>query len=120
MKTFTSLDLQRRTGDIQKAAGTAPVVILSHNKPRNVVLSADEFERLKRKAGEPVDVAASAQSRTVRAPDDPLGYDTANFAAAADRMIDDVRSGRTQAAVAAELAAVRRRYGRRKRGRAQA
>jgi prevent-host-death family protein len=114
MKAFTSLDLQQRTGDIQKAAGLEPVVILSHNKPRNVVMSAQEFERLKKKAGEPVQVTLPTPSRTVRAPNDPLGYDTANFAAAAARMIDDARSGRTAAAVATELAAVRRRYSGRK------
>ncbi|MCA3267823.1 MAG: type II toxin-antitoxin system Phd/YefM family antitoxin [Azospirillum sp.] len=111
MKAFTSLDWQQRTGDIQKAAGLEPVVILSHNKPRNVVMSAEEFERLKAKAGEPVQVIAPrVQSRTVRAPKDPLGYDISDFGAAVDRMIDDVRSGRTAAAVASELAAIRRRY----------
>jgi prevent-host-death family protein len=110
MKSFTSLDLQRRTGDIQRAAGEAPVVILSHSKPRNVVMSAAEFERLKRKAGEPVRLVQAPRARTVRAPDDPLGYDMTDFGRALDRMIDDARSGRTAAAVAAELSAVRRRY----------
>lgn len=51
------------------------------------------------------------RARTVRNSSDPLGYDMSNFGLAVDRMIDDVRTGRTAEAVGNELAAIRRRYG---------
>jgi hypothetical protein len=48
--------------------------------------------------------------RVVRGPADPLGYDTREFWPMVDRMLDDVRSGRTIAAVDAELSRIRARY----------
>ena len=50
---------------------------------------------------------------TARSVDDPLGYDVSDLAAATRQMADDVRSGKTAAAVEAELAAVRRLLNRR-------
>ena len=64
MVAFSSLDLQKRTGEIQAAVAREPVVITHHGKPRAVMLSVDEYIRLKERAGEPVpaaDVAASFQ-----------------------------------------------------------
>lgn len=112
MQMFTSLDLQQRTGDIQRAAAREPVLITSHGKARNVVMSTEEFRRLKVKAGEvlPTEVVRR-QAVTVRAPDDPLGYDTSDLGAAVDQMLADVESGRTEAAVAAELERVRQLFG---------
>lgn len=52
----------------------------------------------------------SNKGRTVRRPDDPLSYDMTDFDAGIDKMIDDVRTGRTKDAVDAELARVRQRY----------
>jgi hypothetical protein len=49
-------------------------------------------------------------SRTARVPADPLGYDTREFWPMVDRMLDDVRTGRTTASVDAELARIRARY----------
>ncbi|MBV8474147.1 MAG: type II toxin-antitoxin system prevent-host-death family antitoxin [Hyphomicrobiales bacterium] len=111
MIIFSSLDLQQRTGDIQRAATTEPVLITSHGKPRSIVLSAEEFRRLKEKAGEDVPAEVlQTSSRTLRAPNDPLGYNMSDYETAVDRMIEDVRSGRTAAAVEAELGNVRRLF----------
>jgi prevent-host-death family protein len=114
MMKFTALDLQQRTGDIQRTAIKEPVLITSHGKPRSVVMSTEEFCRLKEKAGEDVpEEAAQRQAATLRVPDDALGYDMTDYEAAVGRMIDDVRSGRTVAAVAKELENVRRAFLRR-------
>jgi prevent-host-death family protein len=110
--TFTSQDLQQRTGDIQRAATREPVLITSHGKPRNIVMSTEEYSRLKKMAGEelPSEVV-TRRPVTLRAPDDPLGYDTNDFDAAVSKMIEDVKSGRTASAVAIELGNVRRLFG---------
>ena len=49
---------------------------------------------------------------TLRGREDPLGYDMSDAGAAIDRMVADVKSGRTRAAVEAELEGVRRAYNR--------
>lgn len=54
MLKFTSLDLQQQTGDIQRAVAKEPVLITSYGKARSVMISAEEYCRLKSKAGEPV------------------------------------------------------------------
>jgi sigma54-dependent transcription regulator len=88
-------------------------MLTAHGKPRNVIMSAEEFVRLKRAAGEPVPAEAEPRrARTIRAPDDPLGYDTRDYETAVARMIDDVRSGRTKPAVQEELARVRAAWSR--------
>lgn len=46
----------------------------------------------------------------VRPTADQLGYDTSDFTAVARQMAGDALSGRTQEAVAAELAAIRARF----------
>jgi transcriptional regulator with XRE-family HTH domain len=56
-------------------------------------------------------VEPGTRARTGRALSDPLGYDMSNFGMAVDKMIDDVRTGRTAESVGKELAAIRRRYG---------
>lgn len=52
MKQFTSTELANSTGDVLAAAAQAPVVIARHGKPRFVMLSAEEYERL-RSQGDP-------------------------------------------------------------------
>lgn len=52
MPTYTSRDLQRRIGEIQDAALVEPVVITRNGRERLVILSADEFRRLKHRARE--------------------------------------------------------------------
>ena len=108
MQTFTSLELQQRIGDVQRAAAQAPVLLTTHGKPRSVIISTAEYARLKRAADEPVPPEVLPRpARTVRGADDPLGYDTSDHATAVARMLDDVRTGRTKAAVQDELARVR-------------
>lgn len=108
MQTFSSLELQQQIGDVQRAAARAPVLLTSHGKPRSVILSAEEYARLKRAADEPVPPEVlPRQARTVRGADDPLGYDTSDHGAAVSRMLDDVRTGRTRAAIQNELMRVR-------------
>lgn len=48
MKQFSSTDLANRTGDVLAAAAEAPVTIARHGKPRFVVLSSEQYERLRR------------------------------------------------------------------------
>ena len=85
------------------------MLITSHGKPRAVVMSVEEFRRLKAKAGEPVPAEAEPKAAaTLRAADDPLGYDVSDFRAAALRMAEDFKSGRTREAIDAELARVRK------------
>lgn len=110
MQSFSSLDLQQRTGDVQQAALRGPVLLTSHSKPRSVMMSVEEYRRLKTAVGEAVPPELQEQGGTVRRRVDPLGYDTSDYDAAVDKMIADVKSGRTRDAVAAELAAVRRAY----------
>ncbi|MEH6719017.1 MAG: type II toxin-antitoxin system Phd/YefM family antitoxin [Aurantimonas endophytica] len=114
MQAFTSIDLQKQTGDVQRAASREGAVITSHGKPRNVMLSVEEFCRLKRIAKEAVPPSLLARSAvTVRHVPDPLGYDVTDFRTAARQMAEDALSGTNDAAVEAELAAVRKKFGRR-------
>lgn len=47
MKQFSSTELANRTGDVMAAAAEAPVTISRHGKPRFVMLSAEQYERLR-------------------------------------------------------------------------
>ena len=49
MKTFAAADLQRNPAEIQKAALTEPVFLTYHDKPRYVMMSLEEFVRIKGK-----------------------------------------------------------------------
>lgn len=49
MQRFTSLDLQRNTARVQEAAMREAVAVSYHGRDRLVILSIDEFERLKRR-----------------------------------------------------------------------
>ncbi|WP_428393025.1 type II toxin-antitoxin system prevent-host-death family antitoxin [Lichenicoccus sp.] len=46
MQRFTTADLNRQVGAITDAAMRAPVVITHHRRPRFVLMSVDEYERL--------------------------------------------------------------------------
>jgi prevent-host-death family protein len=52
MKQFSSTELANRTGDVLAAAAEAPVAIARHGTPRFVVLSTDQYDRL-RQRGDP-------------------------------------------------------------------
>jgi Antitoxin Phd_YefM, type II toxin-antitoxin system len=47
MRVFASSDLQRNPAEIQKAALTEPVFLSYHDKPRYVMMSLEEYVRLK-------------------------------------------------------------------------
>jgi prevent-host-death family protein len=113
MKTYTSLDLQQRTGDIQRAAVAEPVLITSHGSPRMVISSVEEFIRLKQASGEPVpkDVIRARKAVVRRGlPEDPLGYDATDIKACARKMAEAALSGRNRPFVDAEIAAVKKRF----------
>ena len=111
MLVISSQKLRRRTGEAQVEAAREPVVVTTHGRPRCVLLSVEEYTRLKRAAGEPVPVELAPQrGETARPQPDKLGYDLADVAAALRAMAADTISGRTRDAVAAELAATRRRF----------
>jgi PHD/YefM family antitoxin component YafN of YafNO toxin-antitoxin module len=46
MKSFSTAELARKTGDVTHAASQAPVSITQHKKPRFVMMSVEMFERL--------------------------------------------------------------------------
>jgi prevent-host-death family protein len=45
-RVFSTADLSRKVGDVTHAASEAPVTITHHNKPRYVLMSIAEFERM--------------------------------------------------------------------------
>lgn len=111
MLTFTSLDLQQRTGDVQRAAASEAVVITSHGKARAVMMSVEEFMRLKRASGEAVAMPRSRPVVRRGLPADPLGYHTSDLRACALAMADDAFNDRDRDAVEAEIAAADKRFG---------
>lgn len=111
MLRITSQELQKQIGEAQIEASKEPVVVTSHGRPRSVLMSVDEFARLKGLAGEPVVIEGlRKRATTLRRSADELGYDVSNLEAAMRQMARDATSGRTRTAVQNELAVVRRRY----------
>jgi PHD/YefM family antitoxin component YafN of YafNO toxin-antitoxin module len=47
MQVFTSEELQRRPADVQQSALVEPTFITFHGRPRLVMMSLDEFDRLR-------------------------------------------------------------------------
>ncbi|KWV58080.1 hypothetical protein AS156_35205 [Bradyrhizobium macuxiense] len=113
MRTFSSQDLQQQSGEIQRAAVSGPVIIMNHGKPRSIVMSVDEYRRIKQKAGEEVAPELERPRPVVRRVPmrDPLGYATSDLKSLALSMADAALSGRNKEAVRAEIAAVERRLG---------
>ena len=50
VRTYTTSDLSRRSGDIITAAIKSPVILTQRKKPRLVLLSVEEFDALRQKA----------------------------------------------------------------------
>lgn len=46
MRSFTTVDLNKRVGDITEAARKEPVVITHHKKPKFVLMSMEAYEGL--------------------------------------------------------------------------
>ena len=113
MREFTFLDLQQQSEEIQRSAANSPVLILNPGKPSSVMMSVEEFRRLKLAAGETLQVEVVRPRPIVRsgALNDPLGYDTTDLRQVATDMADAAESGRNRDAVRAEIAAVERHLG---------
>jgi len=47
MQVFTSEELQRRPAEVQQSALVEPTFITFHGRPRIVMMSLDEFDRLR-------------------------------------------------------------------------
>lgn len=111
MDQFRSLHLQKNLGEVLASAEVDPVVLLNRGQPRVVLMSVNEYRRLKGLANEPVPQAAMPRRALVvrRQADDPLGYDTADIAACGREMSAAALSGRNLVPVREELDRVRRR-----------
>ncbi len=53
MTNYTTSDLSRKSGDIIADAMRGPVMITQRNKPRLVILSVEEFNRLRARESYP-------------------------------------------------------------------
>lgn len=45
-RVFSTAELSRHIGDVTHAARDAPVTITHHNKPRYILMSVEDFERI--------------------------------------------------------------------------
>jgi len=52
MRRFTTVELDKNVGDVKAAASREPVIITEHRKDRFVMMSIEDFERLRRQ-GDP-------------------------------------------------------------------
>ncbi len=87
-------------------------MVTSHGKPRNVMLSVEEFCRLKRMAHEPIPAALLLRRFVVvRHVPDPLGYDVSDFRHVAAQMSEEAINGVNDDAVEVELDRVRSLFG---------
>ena len=113
VETFRSTHLQKHLGEVQEAARREPVLFVHHGQPKAVMMSVEEFRRLKSAAGEPVPAEARQRRPVIQKglPPDPLGYDTSEFWACAREMADAALSGRNHDAVQEEIARAERRLG---------
>lgn len=80
MASITSADFQRGFGRYREVAQREPVVITSHGRESLVLLSAEEYRRLKRFDREPLypwELAEAdlAELREARAPDEAAQFD---------------------------------------------
>lgn len=57
MKVFTSEELQRQPAEVQQSALVEPTYITFHGKPRLVIMSVDEFDRLRNRRRTAMNVA---------------------------------------------------------------
>lgn len=54
MDIVRSVNLQKDLGDVLRASDKQPILMLNREQPRTVLMSSDEYIRLKIAAGEPV------------------------------------------------------------------
>ena len=111
MQTIRSINLQKNLGDVLQRVDLEPVVVLNREQPRTVLISAEEFIRLKLAAGETVPREVRKSKPTLhRTPGDDLGYDTRDPAYIA-RMADAALSGIHEEAIRQEIEAAMGRWG---------
>ena len=48
MRRFSTVDLDKKLGDVKAVAAREPVIITEHRKDRFVMLAFEDFERLRR------------------------------------------------------------------------
>jgi prevent-host-death family protein len=82
MQTFRAQDMQRQASILQEAAMVEPVIITYHDRPRLVLMSMQEYDRLRGRgtAGEtelPASVAEriEALARAGDAPSEPDSFE---------------------------------------------
>jgi prevent-host-death family protein len=76
MEITTSADFQRKIGHFQDRALVEPVMVTRNGRERVVLLSADEFKRLKRLDREalPVNALSDAELAAISAAEVPAEY----------------------------------------------
>jgi prevent-host-death family protein len=79
-RVYSTAELARHVGDVTHAASDAPVVITHHNKPRYVLMSLKDFERMNPQKSYAVDnMPENLRDDLIKALDDFLsgksGYD---------------------------------------------
>ena len=110
LQTFTALDLQQRSGELQRTAVAAPVIITHHGHPRHILMSVDEFRRLKAAAGEVLPRELTRRKPLVQHGllPDRLGRDTSDFDTFLLDVVEHASSGQDREAIAEEIQAVER------------
>lgn len=79
MRRFSTVDLDKNLGDIKAVAAREPVIITEHRKDRFVMMSIEDFQRLRR-LGDPQRVYGAGETPPNIA---------AEFTAEIDRLLDD-------------------------------
>ena len=76
MPSVTSTEFQRNPGLYQDMAQREPVTVLTHGRERTVLLSAEEYRRLKRRDREALSVEAlsDADMAAIQAAEVPAGH----------------------------------------------
>ncbi|MEQ9587306.1 MAG: type II toxin-antitoxin system Phd/YefM family antitoxin [Parvibaculaceae bacterium] len=79
MKTFTTADLNKHVGEVTDAAAKGPVVLTRHNRPKFVMLSFEDYERItarlkdSRKAFRTADTPEPYRSELLKALEEVIG-----------------------------------------------
>jgi prevent-host-death family protein len=110
MQTIRSINLQKNLGDVLRTADVEAVLVTNRDQPRAVVMSAEEFIRLKTAAGEPVPKEVRKSRPTLhRRVADPLGYDTRD-PGYINQTANDALSGKHPEEIAREVDNAMRRW----------
>lgn len=112
MRIIHSVNLQRALAEGLQIADADPVLLIHLEQSCSVIMSSEEFVRLKVAAGEEVPPEAiEAKGAFHVASDDPLGYDTSDLMDYARRAASTALSGVAADYSDAEVAAAERRWG---------